>query len=157
MKIAASIVAAILAGVLAFYLTTCPCERVPGAWLFGDEPSGPVSDWSFANDRDTARYCYIQIDTWRPHSVTLNCMATPDGELYISCARCEGKNWSTNALTHPEGYIKIGTVVYPVTFSRVTDEATLDAAWQARALKTQATEERPRPDHWWSFHLVSRS
>lgn len=156
MKIAASIIGVMLIGALAGYLSLCPCERVPGAWLLGDEPSGPVSDWSFANDRSTARLCQVQIDTWRPHSINLNCMATEDGKLYISCARCEGKNWSENALTHPEGYIRIGTIVYPVTFARVTDESILDAAWQARLRKVQSDSNPPRPDHWWSFQLTSR-
>ena len=53
----------------------CPCERTPGAYLFGTSAEGPVSDWKFANG---VTLCEIQISSWlRPHSINLNCMATP--------------------------------------------------------------------------------
>ena len=29
---------------------TCPCDRAPGAYLFGASADDPVSDWGFAND-----------------------------------------------------------------------------------------------------------
>ncbi|MFN3237436.1 MAG: hypothetical protein ACE37D_10275 [Pseudomonadales bacterium] len=154
MKIAASIVAVLLIGCIAAYLSLCPCGRLPGAWLTGDSPTAAVTDWSFVNDREVAPLCQVQITTWRPHSINLNCMAV-DGELFISCANCEGKNWSQNALSHPNGHIRAGNVVYPVTFSRVIDPAKLDQAWQARLAKI-GSDDVPRPGHWWSFQLTSR-
>lgn len=154
-KIAASIVGVFLIGVAYAYLSLCPCDRIPGAWLTGETATAPVTDWSFSNDRETAPLCQVQIDTWRPHSINLNCMSTGN-DLFVSCSRCEGKNWSGNALTHPEGYIRIAGIVYPVTFTRITEQGKLDEIWQARLRKIGAEEDRPRPDHWWSFQLVSR-
>ena len=155
MKIAASIFGVFLVGVVAAYLTLCPCSRLPGAWLFGETEYEPITDWSFSNDRETAPLCQVQIDTWRPHSINLNCMSTGN-ELFVSCSRCEGKNWSGNALTHPDGFIRIADTVYPVTLTRITDQAKLDEIWQARLAKIGADGDSPRPDHWWSFQLVSR-
>ena len=136
------------------YVTACPCGPVPGAWLFGDRHEGQVTDWSFVNDRKTVPLCQVQIDTWRPHSINLNCMAE-EGDLYVSCSNCATKAWSNDALVHPDGYIRAASIVYPVSFSRVTDQQQLDVVWQARLEKING-EEAPRPGHWWSFRLVSR-
>jgi len=155
MKTAGSVllVAALFAGVA--YLSTCPCERVPGAWLIGDEQAGEVTDWSFVNDRTEVPLCQLEITTWRPHSINLNCMSA-DNTLFVSCSRCAGKQWSNDALTHPNARIRAGNSIYPVTVTRVTSNAELNQAWQARARKT-ASKAAPRPDHWWSFKLASRS
>lgn len=154
MKIAVTVVLVLLALSAVGYLSMCPCGPVPGAWLFGDVQEEPIEDWSFANDLEIAPLCQLQVTTWRPHSINLNCMSTGD-ELFVSCSKCEGKNWSQDAKTYPEGHIRIGPRVYPVTLSRVTDSLKLDTIWEARAAKVNA-EQSPRPDHWWSFQLVSR-
>ena len=145
-------VAIIGAGV---FLSMCPCGPVPGAWLFGSSATQPVSDWSFVNDRDAVPLCQVEISTWRPHSINLNCMAA-EGDLYVSCSRCAQKQWSNAAVNNPEGRIRAGSTVYPVTLSRITNSDELDVAWEARRRKTQGDAETPRPDHWWSFRLVSR-
>ena len=45
--------------------------------------------------------CQIQVDAGLlPHAINLNCMAD-GGELYLSCASCDGKRWSTAALNNP--------------------------------------------------------
>lgn len=139
----------------AVYTNLCPCDRVPGAWLMGDVATEPVDDWTFVNDRAAVPLCQVQVTTWRPHSINLNCMAD-NGRLYISCAECEGKQWSTGALTHPDGRIRAAGTVYPIRFRRVTDSDTLDKAWAARLRKIDR-EPTPRPDHWWSFELQSRA
>jgi len=136
------------------YLSQCPCEQIPGAWLLGDEHEGEVTDWSFVNDRDAVRLCQLQVTTWRPHSINLNCMSA-NGELYLSCSNCAGKNWSQSALSYPNAKIRAGSLLYPVTMERVTDTAVLDEAWRARLSKIDR-EQSPRPDHWWSFRGVSR-
>jgi len=138
------------AGLLMFS-AVCPCERVPGAYLFGEEATEPVADWSFANE---VPLCQLEVRSWRPHSINLNCMADT-GVLYVSCSNCAGKAWSQTALTKREGRIRIGELVYPVALRRLQDDAELDRAWAARARKL-AREPTPRPDHWWSFHLSSR-
>ena len=140
----------IVVGAVAF-TTVCPCGPTPGAYLMGQEVSEPVSDWSFANEEPL---CQIEVTTWRPHSINLNCMATPTGDLYISCSNCAAKSWSQTAVQNGQGRIRIGDQVYPVAMRRVQDSDELDLAWATRAakLKRDAVE---RPDHWWSFHLTS--
>ena len=143
-----------LVAVLAFliFFFYCPCERTPGGWLLGQEQQAPVTDWSFANE---VPLCQIQVRGGLPHSVNLNCMAS-QGRLFLSCARCEGKIWSSRALAHPAARLRIGHRVYPVTLIRVQKPALLDEAWQARARKTGRGGATARPDHWWSFEAVSR-
>jgi hypothetical protein len=154
MKIAGIVVVVIsmVAGVA--YTSLCPCGPIPGAWLFGEGHDEPVTDWSFVNERELVPLCQVQITTWRPHSINLNCMSD-DGELFISCSNCAGKNWSNNAISHPSGQLRAGGKVYPVTLQRVTDAERLDAIWQARLRKINA-EQTDRPAHWWTFHLTSR-
>ena len=82
-------------------------------------------------------------------------MADGDGALYLSRSVCEGKYWSGRALANPQANIRVGTDVYPVTLSRVAQTERLDHAWRTRACKTGMGAE-PRPDHWWSFAVVSR-
>jgi hypothetical protein len=56
-------------------------DGTPGFALRGELHEAPVTDWSFANEVDV---CQIQISVgWRPHSLNLNCMATPAGELVV--------------------------------------------------------------------------
>ena len=142
------LVAVAAAGVT--WLMKCPCDRIPGTYLVGEEVQAPVSDWSFANSEPL---CQIEVGNLLPHSVNLNCMAV-DGELFLSCAGCDGKHWSTIALENQQGRIRIGTRVYPVSLQRVTDPEILDAAWKGRADKL-GREPQPRADGWWSFRLES--
>jgi hypothetical protein len=141
---------------VAYVTFRCPCERLPGFVVWGEEQSQPVDDWTFANE---ARLCQLQVSNGvLPQSLNLNCMAD-EGELFVSCASCDGKRWSITALAHPDGKILIDGKVYPVRLQRLTDPAQLDRAWAAREDKlTQfGREARPaRADHWWSFQLTSR-
>jgi hypothetical protein len=147
--------ALVVAGFLTWFLY-CPCERTSGGYLLGEEASEPVSDWSFANDMATVPLCQIQVDAGLlPHSINLNCMAD-GGELFLSCASCDGKRWSTAVLANPEARLRAGGIVYPVTVTRVTDPATLDRAWIARAAKRGQPTDVPRQDGWWSFRVTSR-
>lgn len=144
------IIAAVAIAVQTFY---CPCERTPGGWLLGTVERAPVTDWSFAND---VPLCQIQVQVGiRPHSVNLNCMAS-DGRLYLSCAGCDGKTWSTAALERPAARLRLGDMVYPVTLSRVEDPLELDEAWRAREGKLGRPVDTPRQPGWWSFHVASR-
>lgn len=140
---------------LVTYLTACPCGPVPGAWLFGEQQDAPITDWSFVNDRDSVPLCQLQVTTWHPQSINLNCMADA-GELRISCSNCAGKRWSAAALTHPDAWLRAGGDLYPVALQRITQADALDAAWSARLAKIER-EPAPRPDHWWAFALSSRA
>lgn len=145
-------------GVAAFltWSVYCPCERTPGGYLLGNEAAGPVLDWSFINDLEAVPLCQIQVQAGvLPHSVNLNCMAD-QGELFLSCANCDGKRWSQAALDHPDARLRAGSTVYAVRISRVTDTQTLDRAWMARAAKLGRPSDTPRQDGWWSFRVVSR-
>ena len=153
-----SAVGVVVVAGLAYWLTQCPCERIAGAWLPGDEVTTAVTDWSFAND---APLCYVEVEGIIPHSITLNCMEA-EQRLYVSCSQCDGKRWSTIAVETGRGRIQIGDSVFPVSLTRVTQASELDLAWVARANKTARrrgvegpVEIPPRPDHWWSFRLAS--
>ncbi len=144
--------------VLAFltWFFYCPCERTSGGYLLGTTPEAPVQDWSFANDKAAVPLCQIQVDAGLlPHSINLNCMADA-GELFLSCSGCDGKRWSSAVLDTPEARLRANGTVYPVTVTRVTDPATLDRAWLARATKLGRPTDIPRQEGWWSFRVVSR-
>jgi len=158
----------ILLGVSAgtLWALTCPCGTVPGFVLRGVEREAPVADWRFAND---VPLCQIQIRIgWRPHSLNLNCMATPNGELFLSCSFGERKYWCPRVGDDEPGRLRLDGVVYPVILNRVTDAATLDRAWAARVRKLQdpivqklqpagvaPAPDARRPESWWSFKLES--
>ena len=154
-------VAALAIGATSVWFFTCPCERMPGAYLSGERVGEPVTDWRFANQ---VQLCQIQTQSGiLPHAINLNCMADNNGELFLSCSECEGKRWSTAALENPAGYIRLNGLVYPISLRRLRDSSELDNAWQTRArklanLRGQTLDEiSERPDHWWSFAITSRS
>lgn len=166
---AATLALVIVAGGVV-WTTTCPCETTPGFVLLGDTQVEPVADWSFAND---VSLCQVQIGIMlRPHSVNVNCMATPDGDLFISCSVGARKYWCPRVGEDHSGRLRLDGVVYRVILNREMDQSVLDRAWAARLRKLQnpAVQARqpggggeppaldaPRPDSWWSFHVVSRS
>ncbi len=146
------------------YSATCPCNRTPGLLLFGDTHEAPVADWSFAND---VPLCQIQVWTrLGPRAMNLNCMATPEGELYLSCSTGTNKYWCGQVEPNDAARLRLNGVVYPVVLNRVTDQTTLERAWAARVKKLQVHGEPPvnpkppldanRPDTWWSCSVSSR-
>ena len=152
-----------------YWAMTCPCDGTPGFVLRGDMQEEPVTDWSFAND---VPLCQIQLSMgWRPHSLNLNCMATPAGDLFLSCSTGAQKYWCPRVGENQPGRLRLDGVVYPVVLNRETDPATLDRVWATRLQKLQnpRVHERqpgdgdpppldaPRPDSWWTFRVVSRS
>ena len=125
----------VVAGGVAVWTTTCPCNRMPGFMLLGDMQETPVTDWSFVND---VPLCQIQIYAGViPHAVNLNCMATPEGELFLSCSVCSTKYWASQVGQNEPGRLRLNGRVYPVVLNRVQDEAVLDRAWAARVKKLQ--------------------
>ena len=153
----------VMVGGIGVWTTTCPCNRMPGFMLLGDVQTTPVTDWRFVND---VPLCQIQVFAGvMPHAVNLNCMATPDGQLYLSCGGCEGKFWGRHVEENAHGRLRLNGRVYPVIFAKVTDQAELDRAWAARVKKLQVYGEEPynptpppdakRPRAWGSFRLRS--
>ena len=166
--VAAALALVVVAGG-AVWTTTCPCETTPGFVLLGSTHEPPVTDWSFAND---VSLCAIQIGIWlRPHAVNVNCMATPDGELFISCSVGENKYWCPRVGRDHAGRLRLDGVVYPVVLNREMDPATLDGVWAARIRKLQKPAvharqpgsgeppplDTPRPESWWTFRVESRT
>lgn len=160
----AGLVAIAVVGFL-IYSSVCPCERTPGGFLFGESADGPVNDWSFVND---VPLCQLQIYAGiRPHSINLNCMASPDGEMYLSCSVCDRKYWAARVEADEAAVMRLDGITYPVTLNRVQDSSTMDKAWLARITKLQIhgggaanpvpDPDQQRPDHWWTFHVTSRS
>ena len=150
-------IAALVLGLLALaavgltFWYVCPCERTPGGPLQFVEVTAPVEDWGFANE---VGLCQLEVQAFVPWSVNLNCMSDQQ-KLYISCARCDGKFWSTIALRNDIGRIAVGDRAYPVRMRRVLAPSELDLAWRARAQKTGRGLDQPRATHWWSFELTS--
>ena len=94
--IGSAVVVALLAVGVLGWSYTCPCDRAPGAYLFGTAAEAPVNDWAFANQ---VPLCQIQISVGLlPHAINLNCMSTPTGQLYLSCSQCGTKRWSNAAV-----------------------------------------------------------
>ena len=117
--IGVSLASALAAGIVGFliYSAVCPCERTPGGFLFGAAADGPLDDWSFANE---VPLCQLQIYAGiRPHSINLNCMATPAGELYLSCSVCEQKYWAARVDANESAVMRLDGVTYPVVLNRV--------------------------------------
>lgn len=164
--VGASLAALLLAAVIGFliYSAICPCERTPGGFLLGERADEPVNDWSFVNQ---VPLCQLQVYAGiRPHSVNLNCMSTPQGEMYLSCSVCDSKYWASKVGENETANMKLDGIVYPVRLNRVTDPATLDRAWQARVSKLQIhggpgnpapPPDAQRGDRWWTFRVESRS
>ncbi len=163
---AAAVVGLVALGAGGYWAITCPCDRTPGLWLWGETHDEQVTDWTFAND---VPLCQIQLNMGlRPHALNLNCMATPEGELYLSCSVGAQKYWCPRVEADHRGRLRLDGIVYPVVVNRVTDPATMDAAWAARISKLQKPAvlalqpagvaprpDAPRPDHWWTFHVES--
>lgn len=163
---AATLVVAVVGG--GYWAAACPCDGVPGFVLRGEEQVEPVQDWRFAND---VALCQIQITAgWLPHSVNLNCMATPAGDLFLSCSAGQRKYWCQRVGADHPGRLRLNGTVYPVVLNRVTDPATLDAAWAARIQKLQdprvqamqppgpaPSPDAKRPETWWTFRVRSRA
>ena len=160
-----SVAAALAIGIAGFLIfsAVCPCERTPGGFLFGESNDVPVTDWSFAND---VPLCQLQIYAGvRPHSINLNCMATQEGEMYLSCSFCDTKYWASKVEANEVGVMRLNGITYPVHVNRVTDPVAMDRAWSARVAKLQLFSspynpapdpDAQRPDRWWTFQITSR-
>ena len=152
----------IAAGAAAYYVysTKCPCEGIPGGILFGERIEEPVEDWSMVND---VEICQLQIAAgFRPHSINLNCWATPDGDLFVGCMSCESKYWGYQVGPNEQGYIRVAGRLYPVTLNRIENTDEMDKIWRSRFFKLglrspEPVPETPRADGWWAFSVVSRA
>src|SRR5260221_352349 len=68
----------VMAGGVAGWATTFPCNQTPGFLLLSDVPKAPVTDWRFVN---AIPLCQLQVYARPlPPPVNLNCRAPPQGE-----------------------------------------------------------------------------
>lgn len=162
--------ALLASGVIGFLIfsSICPCTLTPGGLLFGEKINTPVTDWN-TTTANQENLCQLQI--WagvRPHSINLNCMATPQGELFLSCSVCDRKYWAARVEADEPATLRLGNLVYPVTLNRETDPVVMDRSFRARVLKLQYTDLEtmvtPRPpsdqqrfEGWWTFRVTSRT
>lgn len=156
-----ALIALMVAAALAYYIysLSCPCDRTPGGVLFGERINEQITDWSIVND---VELCQLQIAAGiRPHSLNLNCWATPEGELYVGCMSCENKYWGYQVAPNENGFIRIAGRVYPVTLNRIEALDEMDQIWRSRFFKlrhrsSEPVPETPRAEGWWAFSVVSR-
>ena len=100
-----------------------------------------MTDWSFVND---IPLCQIQIYAGpMPHAVNLNCMATPEGALFLSCGNCEHKFWGRHVSENAHGRLRLNGKVYPVVFTRVKDEALLTGPGRQGSRSCRCTAKPP--------------
>ncbi|HEV3057758.1 MAG TPA: hypothetical protein VGY48_05895 [Vicinamibacterales bacterium] len=163
--LASSALALVAAVVMMIWTTRCPCETTPGFILFGDVQQAPVTDWTFAND---VPFCQIQVSAYGlPHAINLNCFATPEGHLYLSCSVCARKFWAAHVGSNEHAWLRLNNRVYSVVLNRVTDPALMDQVWETRVKKVMVYGGQPynpkpkpgarRPDTWWTFRVTSAS
>lgn len=153
-KILSLLAGVFLIGGSSAYFFICPCAVIPGGSLEGEVVNEPVSDWSFANNSEAVPLCQIEVDFAIARSMNVYCFSS-NNALFVSCAQCEGKQWARRVASNPDGFVRAAGRVYPISYSRVTDEDQLDRLWEARRIKIDG-ENIPRPSHWWSFNLTSR-
>ena len=127
-----------------------------------------MSDWNLTT-ANQENLCPLQI--WagiRPHSINLNCMVTPEGDLFLSCSVCDRKYWADKGVSEEEALLRVGQIVYPVSLDREMCPEIMVLSFRARVLTCQHTDLEtmvmPRPpldqgrfDHWWTFRVTSRS
>ena len=160
--IGVAIVLAVVAAGVVGWSATCPCDRTPGLMLLGSAQQESVTDWTFAND---VPLCQIQVWTSTgPRAMNVTCMATPEGDLFLSCSNGPQKYWCGQVGQDESARLRLADVIYPVVLNRVVDAEHLDRAWVARVKKLQAhnpsgapvpASDATRPDTWWSFQARS--
>jgi hypothetical protein len=133
------------------FSSICPCTLTPGGLLFGDRVATPVDDWN-TTTANQENLCQLQI--WagiRPHSINLNCMATPEGELFLSCSVCDRKYWAARVGSDEQATLRLGNLVYPVLLNRETELSIPHKTFSGVLFLRTTKEETPiqqRSGHW---------
>ncbi len=113
-----------------------PLGPLPGGELDGEPSSSAPVDWSFSRAHKTVQ---LEVRPHDPYSVNVWCVATR-GKLYVGAGQGESSFWARALLEEPEARLRIGTTLYDVIATRVTDTAELEAFLDGLAEKYEISE-----------------
>ena len=113
-----------------------PLGPLPGGELDGEPSSSAPVDWSFSHAHETIQ---LEVRPDDPYSVNVWCVAT-HGKLYVGAGRGESSFWARALLEEPEARLRIGTTLYDIIATRVTDTAEIEAFLDGLAKKYEISE-----------------
>jgi hypothetical protein len=128
-----------------------PLGPLPGGPLVaGTTVAEPVADWSFAADVPEIE---LQLDSQSKSRTTW--ILVKDGKAYVpaSTAYPPGKTWHREALKDGRAILRIEGKKYPVTLTKVDDEALAASMRPIVEKKYPRTPEGPA----WIFAVTSRA
>lgn len=137
-----------------------PIGPIPGGALSGEEGAADVSDWSFADEVETAQ---LETRPEDPHSV--NCWFAAVGEdLYVPTSMILGpkkpelRSWVAHVAEDPRVRIRLGDAVFDREMVRVDAGPEFDAARVALEARYKiAVEDRDPEREIWIYRLDRRS
>ena len=113
-----------------------PLGPLPGGELDGEPSSSAPVDWSFSQAHETVQ---LEVRPHDPYSVNVWCVATR-GKLYVGAGQGESSFWARALLEEPEARLRIGTTLYDVIATRVTDTAEIEAFLDGLAKKYEISD-----------------
>jgi hypothetical protein len=131
-----------------------PLGPIPGGSLqAGELVSQPPADWSFAKDVPEIEMQLAYENTSRTTWVLVN-----EGVAYIPCSLTQppGKTWHKKADQNGQAIVRIAGKRYPVTLTRVQDEATRTALGKV-ALAKYPSAARVEAGGAWFFKVEPRA
>lgn len=152
MRILGLLLVIFLAAAAYILMSSEPIGPFPGGELSGTVVPDAIDNWAFINDLGL---CQVEVNPQAPHSINAFCFESQQN-LYVGCMRCPGKTWAEAVQADPNARIRFGQNIYPVSATRITDEALRDQVWADRHAKNSDGPPDPTPEDWWLFNMVSR-
>ena len=131
-----------------------PLGPIPGGSLqAGELVTQPPADWSFATD-----VTEIQMQLAYESTSRTTWVLVKDGVAYIPCSLSQppGKTWYKKADQNGQAIVRIAGKRYPVTLTRVQDDATRTALGQVAVAKYPSAA-RVSSGGAWFFKVESRA
>jgi hypothetical protein len=154
-RIVAALVALLVLVFFGARLHDGPLGPIPGGPLNGGElVSAPVADWSFVKDVGEIE---LQLDSQRRSRTTW--IFFLDDKAYVPCSLGfpPGKTWYKEAAADGHAMLRIAGKRYPVTLTKVDDEAARQMGEAARAELTRKYGQLPPSEGGaWFFEVASR-
>jgi hypothetical protein len=132
-----------------------PLGPLPGGALVKGTPvTEAVSDWSFAKDIPEIE---LQL-AYEKTSRTTWIAVVDGGKAYVPCATKfpPGKRWYKAADQNGEAVLRIGGKLYPVTLTRVKDDAVRKSVGEVIVKKYPNLPPGEDPSAVWFFEVASR-